>query len=303
MKYQGNLTRVALAALILAFALPSWAEDTPTTAAAPAPGVSERVTASTDTPSAEPDATLAAPPLPSASAPSLPEPGSTTNDSDKWQFALYPILGWAPIFRANTDFSLPGGGGSGSGATNWGFNGAALFGVDVTKNGWLFEAEGMWASVSASRQNPIVNVSTDAYYGDLFVGHKLWKDISLLAGFRRMAVSATITVQSFPTFSRKPGVWDPLIGLDWRRRFGRKWFAQIRADGGGFGVGSDVDVDLEARMEWRFVKHFGLLIGYEALHYQISGTVQEVVGSVTLQHPWQLRQTFNGPLMGFGIYF
>jgi hypothetical protein len=155
----------------------------------------------------------------------LPPDNNTTNGKDKWQFSLYPILGWAPLFRANTDFSLPNfpnGGGNGSGATNWSINGAALFGVDILKSGWMFEGEGMWASVSANRQNPYVNVSTSADYGDLFIGHKIWKDFSLLAGFRRMAVAANVTVTEFRTFSRKPGVWDPLVGVDWRRKFGRK---------------------------------------------------------------------------------
>ncbi len=27
------------------------------------------------------------------------------------------------------------------------------------------------------------------------------------------------------------------------------------------------------------------------------------LGDLVLKHPWQLRQTFNGPLMGFGTYF
>lgn len=254
---------------------------------------------------AAPDATAMPLPLPS---PAGPQPPSSPSDEDydKWKVAIYPILGWAPLFRANTDFNLPNGpsgGISGAGNTNWSINGAALFGVDISKSAWLFEAEGMWASVSANRQNPYVNTSTSASYGDLFVGHKLWKDISFLVGFRRMAVDATVTVDPYPQFSRKPGVWDPLIGLDWRKQFGRKFYAQIRADGGGFGVGSDVDVDLEGRLEWRFAKHFGLLIGYEGLHYQISGDKKETIGPITLSHPWQLRQTFNGPLMGFGIYF
>jgi len=237
--------------------------------------------------------------------PSVPPTPSPENNPNKWQFALYPVLGWAPLFRANTDFSVPSfpGGGSGSGSTNWSINGAALFGADIVKSGWVFEAEGMWASVSAARQNPYVNIGTNADYADLFIGHKVWKDISVLAGFRRMAVDMSATVTDFPTVSRKPGVWDPLIALDWRRRFGRKLFVQIRLDGGGFGVGSDVDVDGEARVEWRFAKHFGILGGYEALHYQISGTLGRGVAGLGLQHPWQLRQTFNGPLMGFGIYF
>lgn len=49
--------------------------------------------------------------------------------------------------------------------SNWGFDGAALFGVDVAKGGWLFEGEDLWASVSASRRNRYVKISTDAYYG------------------------------------------------------------------------------------------------------------------------------------------
>jgi hypothetical protein len=98
-----------------------------------------------------------------------------------------------------------------------------------------------------------------------------------------------------PTFLRKPGVWDPLVGLDWRRKFGRKVYVQLRGDGGA-ALGWDVDVDLEARVEWRFAKHFGLLGGYEALHYQISGNFVENVAGQTLKYPWQLRQTGQNSL-------
>jgi len=308
MNHHGILRKVCILASLLGFAATVRANDRNATNDPPGPVMTAAENTASDPASHELTSRVAFPAVPMLTASeAVPfPPPSTDNDANKWQFSIYPILGWAPLFRANTDFSLPdfpNGGGTGAGATNWSLNGAALFGVDVMKSGWVFEAEGMWASVSASQPSPYVNVSTSVSYGDLFVGHKVWKDFSLLAGFRRMAVNADITVTDFPPFSRKPGVWDPLVGVDWRRKFGRKLFVQIRADGGGFGVGSDVDVDLEARVEWRFAKHFGLLGGYEALHYQISGTVYETVGDLVLKHPWQLRQTYNGPLMGFGIYF
>jgi hypothetical protein len=75
---------------------------------------------------------------------------------------------------------------------------------------------------------------------------------------------------------------------------------KAHVDGGGFGVGSDVDIGASIRADWRFVKHFGVMFGGEALHLQLSKPVLE---QTSLSRTLTFRQTLYGPVFGFGIYF
>ena len=63
----------------------------------------------------------------------------------------------------------------------------------------------------------------------------------------------------------------------------------------GAGVGSDVTYATNAKLDWRFVKHFGLSFGYALLHFELSNSVAQRNVSV--------EPTIHGPLFGCGIYF
>jgi hypothetical protein len=110
-----------------------------------------------------------------------------------------------------------------------------------------------------------------------------------------MALRVSATLLDYPEVSRKPGFWDPLVGLSYRRTLGKKWRVRLHADGGGFGVGSDVDIAVTGQVDWRFAKHFGTTLGYGLLHFKESNAV--------LQRTLTIDQTMNGPIVGFGIYF
>jgi hypothetical protein len=86
-----------------------------------------------------------------------------------------------------------------------------------------------------------------------------------------------------------------LIGLTYRRYFGKKWRLLVHGDGGGFGVGSDVDVSATGRAEWEFARHYGVTMGYSGMHFSDSARV----GNGTLH----VSPTLHGPIVGFGFYF
>jgi hypothetical protein len=69
----------------------------------------------------------------------------------------------------------------------------------------------------------------------------------------------------------------------------------MHGDGGGFGVGSDVDVTATGRAEWQFVRHFGLSMGYGGMHFSQSKTIASQTFSIS--------PTLHGPIMGLGIFF
>lgn len=258
-------------------------------------------------------------PEPTATADFLPEAGSASGavlvgepgsmpsdpksnpqpapDPDKLKVVIYPILAWAPIMgvhvRVPDTPSTPGGG---AGNTNASLNGAALFGFTVQKARWYAQGDAMWAGMSSSRTSPHVNVDVNAVFGGGLVGYKFYRDFYVTGGFRRMALDYNVTLGTFPSFNRKPGVWDPLIGVLWNRQLSKKWTAKVNLQGGGFGVGTDVDWSAQGTADWQFARHFGLTLGYGVIHFSLTDT-RPLLGT------FNVSQTLNGPQFGFGIYF
>jgi hypothetical protein len=89
----------------------------------------------------------------------------------------------------------------------------------------------------------------------------------LVSSVRRMALSISAQLGTRPDERWKPGVWDPLVRLDWR------WSVRLDLTRSSFGVGNDADISGNFRADWRFTNHFGLAMGYAALHFQDSTTV------------------------------
>ena len=245
---------------------------------------------------------LAAMPAEGGNAPSS---GTTSSgnfwelDPSAWHVTIYPLFGFAPVFGAHVDvpFDLPNrpGGGTGSGTATGSLNGALFSGFEVEKSRWYATGNFLWAGLSADRTTPQVHLGLDVIYGQVMGGREVLPHLTLEGGVRRMALNIRASALGSAEVSRKPGLWDPLIGMTWRQPLGRKWLLTAHLDGGGFGVGSDVAYDAAARADWRFARHFGVTMGAAALHFQVTDTVQ--------QRTLVIKQTMWGPIFGFGIYF
>jgi hypothetical protein len=233
---------------------------------------------------------------------------------DAWKTIIYPIFVWAPVLGADIKLpsipSGPGGGGGGGGSiipegtTSGNFNGAAFAGAEVFKSKWSMTANVLYAGMSGDRTSPHVHLGLNVIFGGILVGHQLLiNGLSLEGGFRRMALNINADVLDYPEVSRKPGVWDPLIGTTYRRQLSKKWRLNGHFDGGGFGVGCDYDMVEGGRFDWRFAKHFGLDMGLAALQFKISDTKSVTVDNAVLSKTLTLAQTTWGPEFGFGIYF
>jgi hypothetical protein len=72
-----------------------------------------------------------------------------------------------------------------------------------------------------------------------------------------------------------------------------EWHATF--EGGGFGVGADVDLGATFRLDWKPVRHFGLAAGYNFLYLKVSDSR---AGRTVIVKP-----TVHGPAVGFGLYF
>jgi hypothetical protein len=234
------------------------------------------------------------------------KPGAEPQTAKRPTVVIYPILAWTPIFGASAILprvpdlpGLPGSGpGSGSGESgnvSGSLNAAAAMGLSIEKDKWLFSAELLWAGLSDTVERPFVKISSDVIFGDMIGGRQVYKGLAVVGGVRRIAFDVGVELRDLPEFSRKPGVWDPLVGMDWRQDLGRKWTTHLEVVGGGFGVGSDVDTSAKIRFEWRFVRHAQLTLGYGILY------LKESIG--TGDRTFKFTETLNGPEIGIGIGF
>ena len=66
-------------------------------------------------------------------------------------------------------------------------------------------------------------------------------------------------------------------------------------EGGGFGVGADIDISTAFRLDWKPTTHFGLTAGYSLLYFKLSNTVGD--------RTFTAKQTLHGPVVGIGLYF
>jgi hypothetical protein len=215
----------------------------------------------------------------------------------EWHVSAYPILAWVPLdFGIDVDIPPSGGDGGGAGDIVDGRFDGAFFGGATAFNGtWLIEGYGIWAAFGGDRiERPFLVVDVDLIYGDVKVGRRIAREVYLTGGVRRVALKYDITLGNLPRLSRKPGVWDPLVGIGWHRA-GEKidWHASF--EGGGFGVGADVDLGGTFRVDWKPVRHFGFTAGYSFLYLKVS---DDVAGrSLTI------TPTMHGPTVGIGLYF
>jgi hypothetical protein len=216
----------------------------------------------------------------------------------EWTVAIYPVLGWLPLFGASVDLpslpDIPGDPGA-SVTIDSSWDSAYLAGFAVQSNRVVAEGEFLWAGLSGSLNAPRVSLSSDIIYGEGFAGPRVASGLAIVGGVRRLAVKIVADVGERPAFERKPGVWDPLVGVDYRRRLARRWNVQATALGGGFGVGTDVDVSARFRADWTFVPHVGVSLGYQVLYFKLSHTL--------LEQTFTTSQTLHGPVVGVGIYF
>ncbi len=230
---------------------------------------------------------------------------NSKSDWDKspnaWKFIIYPVYAWVPFFSTSVTLPTipppPGGGGSvtPTGSTSGSFDGAAFAGAEIYKGKWSGMFTFLYAGLSSTRTTPRTTVTADFIYGQALVEHEVYKGLSLGGGFRRMALDLTATLDTFPSVSREPGFWDPLLSATYRKQLNRNWRVSAHMDGGGFGVGSDIDIGAAASADWRFSKHFGMTMGGAYLHFENSDTV--------LRKTLTIKPTMYGPTFGFGIYF
>ena len=238
------------------------------------------------------------PPPASAQPASAPDPG--------WEVEIAPIYVWAPISINSLKLpefpglpSPPGGGGP-SAETGSSLNGAAMAAFRVEKNWWVLRGNFVWAGLSGEVERPYARVSGNVILGELQTGFEAVKNLYVEGGVRRLALDIEAEVLEYPKVSRKPGVWDPIVGMTYRVPLGSHWLLTLHGDGGGFGVGSEVDLATNLTLDWRATRHFGLTLGYGLLYFRVRDSLLE---GTTVDDTLELGTTLHGPILGFKLLF
>jgi hypothetical protein len=214
-----------------------------------------------------------------------------------WDVAVYPILVWVPLgIDINVDVPPHDGGSGGIGEiVEKRFDGAYLGGVSATNGAWRIDADAIWAAVGGDRvDRPAFSVDADLIYAHGSLGYRLLPGLFATGGFRRLALKYDVKFGDQGNFERKPGVWDPLIGMAYHR-LGRFLDVHASFDAGGFGVGSDVDTSTSLRIDFKPARHFGLTAGYTILHFHVTNEENA--------RTFEVKQTMHGPVFGIGLYF
>jgi hypothetical protein len=232
---------------------------------------------------------------------------SAPRDDEGWKIEVAPIYAWVPLSISSVtlptfpDLPLPPGGGDRPSAdTDAGLNGAAMAAIRIEKQRWMLRANVVWAGLSGEAERPRARVSGNLIYGEALTGVKVARGLWIEGGVRRLAVDLEAEVLDYPKVSRKPGVWDPVVGASLRLPLGRKWLLTLHGDGGGFGVGSEVDVNGYATLDWRMAEHFGLTLGYSVLYFRLEDDWTE---GTRLEQTLKLGTTLAGPIVGIKLLF
>jgi len=223
----------------------------------------------------------------------------TSSNDDDWKVAIYPVFGWLPLgIDIKVDVpDLPDGGGGGGSAdiVDGRFDGAFLGGFYASKGLFRMEADGLWAAVGGDRpERPFLRVDADVIYFHANAGVKVARDLYVTGGVRRLALKYNVQFGDQPEFERKPGVWDPLVGLGYHK-VGDTLEVHAAFEGGGFGVGSDVELGGSFRLDWKPIRHFGITGGYNYLYFKVENELRN--------RTFTVNQTLHGPTLGIGFYF
>lgn len=239
------------------------------------------------------------------------QPVSATSSTGEWQFTVYPILAWLPTnlaIEVEGPFDIAGGGGGNGGGSGGSggsgqvggkivdkrFDGAALAGFAATNGTWRFDFDGVYAAVGGDRTTPNLVVDVNLIYMHATVGREIAGGFFVTGGVRRFALKYEIDFLDYDTFTSKPGIWDPLVGVAYHK-IGDTLEFHANAEYGGFGVGSDTDIGLGARIDWKPFRHFGFVAGYSLVSFKFKKDVGP--------YEFSAKQTVGGPVVGIGLYF
>jgi hypothetical protein len=171
----------------------------------------------------------------------------------------------------------------------------------ATNGQWTHTIDAMYTALSAeqTRASGIrIKADIDQLIASYDLGYRLAERLEVLAGLRYNSIEADLVATAPASISRARGNkgWvDPYVGLSSTIPFNDTFALTLRADIGGFDVGSTFAWQAVVRFDWNFTKSFFGSFGYRILDTNYEDGSGENFFKYDL--------TTSGPGLGFGWKF
>lgn len=230
----------------------------------------------------------------------VPPGAQAQSGSGDWQVAIAPYL-WAAgldgtmtIAEQEQDFDLP----FSTIIDNLDF---ALMGhFDMRNERWVLMSDLIYVDLEDRQEleHGSVTAGLELTLIEAVAGYRVSPAVSLLAGARWADMAASIRASGeVPASDADAGEsWlDPLLGVHVLAKPSERWWFDLRADVGGFGVGSELTWQAYADVGFRASDLVSVLIGYHVLDidYESGSGLQT----------FDLNATMSGPQLGLVFTF
>ncbi|MDH3710186.1 MAG: hypothetical protein OER04_09885 [Cyclobacteriaceae bacterium] len=183
-----------------------------------------------------------------------------------------------------------------------------MFHGEVQKGDWGGMIDITFAKVGddlSVARNGIADVEAKLAIIEAFGNHRFvreWGHIDAFAGVRFWDIDLDMSLDLggglfTGDITRGDSYVDPVIGGRVLYNFSDTWFAMLRSDIGGFGVGSDFSFNVQPSLGYRFTDTFSLVGQYRYLTTDFSS------GTSGTTDYFLLDINLHGPLVGFVFQF
>ncbi len=137
---------------------------------------------------------------------------------------------------------------------------------------WLVQLDTIYMQLAADLENVTGSIDFDQTAIELAGGYRLKPRLDLLVGgrYNRIGGGVTTNIMMERRIDGSETWVDPFVGIAWNPSLSAKWEARLRADIGGFDVGSDLAWQLSALLNWDFARRWSLEFGYRILDMDYS---------------------------------
>jgi hypothetical protein len=134
----------------------------------------------------------------------------------------------------------------------------------ASRGPWAVTTDLIFMKLGASK-GP-VGADLDQWAIEPTISYRLDESFEWLAGVRYNSIRATIKLPLSLSLSAKEDWYDPIVGFNYNLAIDRAWSFNLRADVGGFGIGSKLAWQVFPDFGWRFSDAGTLQMGYRWVH-------------------------------------
>jgi len=223
-------------------------------------------------------------------------PQTSLAETSSWHYKVTPYL-WNVSFDGNTS----SGGNDVPIDTDYSFftldNLDNVFSISFEANngnlGILFD--GLRARYSDNTSNMLfatqLSVELGFIEGAVSYRPSMFEHLDFIGGVRYIFVDTRLVFTPGPIAEADHDWVDPLVGARYQNSLAENWHYQLRGDVGGFGVSSDLVLNLLATIEYKFNHTLGVELGYR--YVNIDFKEDDFIYDVSMQ----------GIVLGLGISF